>query len=268
MIRAVPDAIDLDHLAVAAERLGDLWPRYLDELGGRWVGGGPSPGFDWAQVSYANGMRVEGLEPARTDEFDFLRRFLDRLGAGPHHITFKVPDLDDVLARLAARDIEPARVDRSEPDWQEAFLFPADAGGIVVQLAQAGDDEPDDFGGGPPPSTAAPAWLDHLALAVADPGATRTLFEGVLGGSPVADGSDGEGPWIELAWPGPGRLRLVAAEGAAKAWIGERAGRLHHVAFTVDDPARIAGAVERDGGSFEVPPESNLGVRLRLSPAA
>ena len=268
MIGSVPDAIDLDHLAVAAERLDDLWPRYLGELGGTWVGGGPSPGFDWAQVSYANGMRVEGLQPARTDEFDFLRRFLDRLGAGPHHITFKVPDLDDVLARLAARDIQPARVDRSEADWQEAFLFPADAGGIVVQLAQAGDGEPDDLGGGPPPSTTAPAWLDHLALAVADLGATRTVFEGVLGGSPVADGSDGEGPWVELAWPGPGRLRLMAARGAAAAWIGERAGRLHHVAFTVDDPARIAGAVERDGGGFEVPPEANLGVRLRLFPAA
>jgi catechol 2,3-dioxygenase-like lactoylglutathione lyase family enzyme len=213
-------------------------------------------------------MRVEGLQPARTDEFDFLRRFLDRLGAGPHHITFKVPDLDDMLARLAADDIQPARVDRSEADWQEAFLFPADAGGIVVQLAQAGDGEPDDLGGGPPPSTAAPAWLDHLALAVADQAATRNLFEGVLGGVPVADGADGEGPWVELAWPGPGRLRLVAAEGPAAAWIGGRTGRLHHVAFTVEDPARIGGATEREDGSFEVPPEANLGVRLRLAPAS
>ena len=54
------DAV-LDHVAVAAERASDLWPRYAGELAGEWVGGGESIGFDSGQVGYANGMRLEGL---------------------------------------------------------------------------------------------------------------------------------------------------------------------------------------------------------------
>lgn len=277
MIGAVPDArldaIDLDHIAVAAWRLDDLWPRYVTELGGEAAGSGPSPGFDWAQVSYANGMRVEGLQPARVDEFDFLERFLDRHGPGPHHITFAVPDLGDALGALGRAGINPARVDRSNPGWQEAFLFPTDAWGIVVQLAQQGDEDydvilPPDF---PDPAAYAPAEpgeparLDRIVLSVGDVDAAGHTYEQLLGGAKVDEGSGGGGSWVELGWPGPGRLRLQPPAADRPIPAG-RSGRLDHLAFTVTDPAAIRGALPADGDLFDVPPEANLGVRLRLSP--
>src|SRR3954465_8335686 len=77
------DRADLDHVAVATEDQQPAWLRYAGELGGQYDGGGPSPGFWAGQVAYANGMRVEVLEPANVDQNDFLRRFLDRNGPGP-----------------------------------------------------------------------------------------------------------------------------------------------------------------------------------------
>src|SRR3982074_315909 len=53
--RLMIERIDLDHVAVAAERLDDLWPRYAGDLAGAWAGGGVTPGFASAQVAFANG---------------------------------------------------------------------------------------------------------------------------------------------------------------------------------------------------------------------
>ena len=266
--RSVSEALDLDHIAVAAWHADDLWPRYVGDLGGATIGGGPSPGFDWAQVGFANGMTVEGLEPARVDEFDFLQRFLDRHGPGPHHLTFKVPDLEAVLAILDAAGIQPARVDRSDPRWQEAFLFPADACGIVVQLAQQADDDGPEPLPADIPSPAAharpgveQASLDRIVLAVADRTVALRLYRDLLDGTETGEGVDGDGAWVDLRWPGPGRIRLLQTGDVPAG----RTGYLHHLAFTTADPAGITDAAPGPDGTFEVPREQNLGVRLRLS---
>lgn len=257
----MPIPADLDHVAVAAEHVELLWPRYAGDLGGTWEGGGTSPGFYSAQVRYANGMKVEGLHPAGVEHNDFLRRFLDHSGPGPHHLTFKVPDLRAALDEAAGSGFTPVGVNLSDPGWQEAFLHPKQAHGIVVQLAQSGEGgewvpepEPAGFPAGPT------AVLDHVAHAVADLDAARALFEIVLGGRVV----DEDGGGVLLAWPGPGRVRLVELD-ADDAWLEGRSGRLHHLAFRVADPAAVAGAVALGDGRYEVPPEDNLGARLVLT---
>ena len=53
----VGDTIDFDHVAVGVERIADLWPRYVGDLGGTWLGGGDSPGYRFAQVSSDSGAR-------------------------------------------------------------------------------------------------------------------------------------------------------------------------------------------------------------------
>ena len=58
-------AIDLDHVAVAATSAWDNLDRYGGDLGGEWTGGMTDPGFYWGQVRFAGGMRVEVLEPVR-----------------------------------------------------------------------------------------------------------------------------------------------------------------------------------------------------------
>lgn len=263
----MPLPADLDHVAVAAHRTADLWPCYAGDLGGAWVGGGDTAGFYSAQVQFANGMKVEGLEPRRVDENDFLARFLAANGPGPHHLTFKVPDIHAALVELAVAGYEPINVNLAEPSWMEAFLHPKTAHGIVVQVAQSsgaewGEPAPD---GLPAPRVAVPATLDVVTHLVADLAAARHLFGTVLGGTAVAE----EHGAVLLAWPGPGRVRLVQPEAGTPeaAWLGARVGRLHHLGFTVATPDRLAAAVVLPDGTVEVPPEANQGVRLRLTPA-
>ena len=262
------EQIDLDHVAVAAERMADLWPRYAGDLAGRYEGGGWTPGFLSAQVSYANGMRLEVLEPHKPEDNDFLRRFIDRNGPGPHHLTFKVGDIRAAIAAAEAAGYPPVSVNLSDPGWQEAFLHPKAAHGVVVQLAQSSGGG--DWGGLPadglpPPRTAGPASLDRVVLAVADLDGAQRMFADLLGGRVIDDDIDASGTWVDLAWPGPGRVRLVQPH-TGDPWLGDRAGRMRHLAFTTDDPAAVPGAVARGDGTFEVPPEANLGTRLLLFP--
>lgn len=253
--------IDLDHVAVAFERAADAWPRYGGDLPGEWVGGGVSVGFSSAQVRYANGMKVEALAPHRHQENDFLRRFLDRSGPGPHHLTFKVPDIEAAIADAGHRGYEPVGIDLRDPGWKEAFIHPKQACGIVVQLAQsAGDwDEP---GPSPLPRPRVPelAVLQRVVHLVADRDEAVALFEGLLGGS----SDDGE-----LRWPGGGRIHLGQPDPGTEeaAWLGARSGRLHHLAFVVAAPGDVPDAVPIGDGRYEVPPEANHGTRLVLAPA-
>jgi hypothetical protein len=266
--------IDLDHVAVAVETHTDAWPRYAGDLPpARWIGGGGTAGFASYQVEYANGMKVEVLEPFNVEHNDFLRRFLDRNGPGPHHLTFKVKSLTDALAEAERAGYRPVGVNLANAWWKEAFLHPKDAPGIVVQLAES--NEGGDWGGDrenpawlPAPRTERPAALVHVAHALADLDEGRRLFVDLLNGRPQAEGEDAGIRWIDLAWPGPGRVRLLAGA-PLDAWLDGRAGRLHHLAFTTDDPATIEGArPTSEDGTFEVAPDDNHGVRLRLNAAA
>ena len=252
------EGADFDHVAVAAERWTDAWPRYVGELGGVWVAGGPDPGFASAQVRYANGMRLEVLEPHEPERNDFLRRFLDRSGPGPHHLTFKVPDLAGALTLVEAAGYRPVGVNLEHEHWKEAFLHPKDAPGLVVQLAQStpggdwGTPAPDNL---PAPRPSRPASLERVTHAVADIDEGLRLFQGLLGGVAVDAGEDDRSRWVELRWPGPGRLRLLAGT-AVTPWLAGRSGRIHHLAFSLpglDAPTELA-------------PDDNLGVRLLLAP--
>jgi hypothetical protein len=247
--------IDLDHVALAFEDRRPGQARYAGELGGRWRGGGADPGFWSEQVEYANGMKVELLEPLNVEQNDFLRRFLDRNGPGPHHLTFKVKDIRTALTHVEEAGYRPVSVNLDNEHWKEAFLHPKDAPGVVVQLAQSS--ESGDWGVPIPdgyPSPAGPtATLDRVVHAVAALDVGTRLFADLLRGQEIARGEDEAGRWIDLRWPGPGRIRLVEPTSTSSpiaAWIGDRAGRVHHLAFSGAGPARI------------VSPEDNNGVRL------
>lgn len=258
----------LDHLAVASESWNELWPRYRGELGGTWVSGDEDgPGFAPAQVRYANGMKVEVLMPNLPGQNDFLRRFLDRRGPGPHHVTFKVPSITAAIGNVETAGYRPVGIDLRDPTWQEAFIHPKDGPGIVVQLAEA----PMEWSS-PPPRAFPPAGItpaatfDYVGLAVVDLPRALELFVDLLDGLQTAAGRDElfGTDFIELGWSSGGRIRLFTAPH----WIarGEN-GVMHHAAFTVADAATVAGAKPLDDGRFEVAPEDNLGVRLVLTSA-
>lgn len=279
------DGADLDHVALAGESRAALEKRYAGDLGGLALAEGPGYGFWWAQLEFANGMALEMLEPNRVEDNDFLRRFLDRNGPGPHHLTFKVPDFHVALEEAERAGYSPVGVNESDPDWKEAFLHPKDAPGVVVQLAESHEHVVHPTAG---PGRARAA-LSHVGHAVASLEEGRRLFVGLLGGEVLAGGEETGHRWEELGWPGPGRVRLLAptGDGPLRDWLGPRAGRVHHLAFSVEDPASVPDVAAydvtslaagtpgpEDGGSagnsasagtWVVEPSHNLGTRLVLT---
>ena len=257
------DAAAFDHVALALPSRAPFWEVFAGDLGGAWVGSGDTlGGFSFAQLRYANGMKVEALEPLAGGS-DFLVRFLAGDGPGPHHLTFKVDDLAGAIERAEAGGYEPLGISLEGPWWKEAFLHPRQASGIVVQLAWAAGELDDPA---PPwlpePRVTERAELVHVAHAVADLEAGLALFKGLLGGRTVDAGAGGGIGFVDLAYPGAGRLRLIAG-GPMTEWVGERAGRLHSMCFRVADPGGVTGTVARDGW-WEVAPTGPLGVRLVL----
>ncbi len=200
----------LDHVAIGTGVLTDGWQLFGGLLGGTWTYGGDSPGFWWGQVQFAAGPKVELITPAggREPDSGFLKRFLDARGAGPHHLNFIVPHIEETLARVSALGIEPVQVSLQSPAWKEAFLHPRDVYGIVIQVAEQS---------GPPPDLAPPAGFpvpgqpSRFALVehhVDDiEGATR-LFAAALEGE-IVGGHDRRASSVELTWRNGARLRLV-----------------------------------------------------------
>lgn len=256
------EGADLDHVALAAHGRQDLEVRYGGELGGKPLAAGPGPGFRWAQLQYGNGMVVEMLDPYQVERNDFLQRFLDRSGPGPHHVTFKVPEFRAALEAARSAGYGPVGIDESDPNWKEAFLHPKDAPGVVVQLAES-HEHLDDLD----PNYYPLSRLRHVGHAVASIDDGLRLFAGLLGGVTVEEGKGDDHTWVELGWPGPGRIRLLQPDGAGPVadWLGERRGRVHHLGFAVAEPAQISGATRRDD-HWVVDPGDNLGTRLILTP--
>jgi methylmalonyl-CoA/ethylmalonyl-CoA epimerase len=218
----------LDHIALAMRDVTEPLATLVGRLGGTVTSGGEWVGFRPMQVFLGNdagGMKVELLEPWDVDRNDFLERFLQRHGAGPHHLTFKVDDLPAALERVAVAGLTPVGVDLSQPEWREAFLLPRDAHGTVVQLADSNmamglplDEYRAATANGvmaspkwwpdPPPRAKDGARLRSIVLRVTDGAAARRFFVDLLGGSPTASTADDE---FELEWPGGGRLRFEVA---------------------------------------------------------
>lgn len=256
-------AAAFDHVALALHDRRPFVDVFAGDLGGRWVGSAETMGgFSFTQLRYANGMKVEALEPL-TPGHDFLVRFLAATGPGPHHLTFKVPDLAAAVERASAAGYEPLGISLDDERWKEAFLHPKEASGIVVQLAwSAGELHKPSPAWLPASRVAEPADLVHVAHAVADLEGALRLFKGLLGGRSVDAGAGGGLGFVDLGFSGPGRLRLLAGDPVAS-WIGDRSGRLHSLCFRVADPGGVVGAVARPGW-WEVAPEPPLGTRLIL----
>ncbi|MFI6601540.1 VOC family protein [Nonomuraea sp. NPDC050536] len=138
--------VSFDHTAVAAPRIRDLLPIYRDLLGGVYLGGGdhPDSGYRTLQLQYANGSKVELMEPLAGSTFFDSFFELTRGRGGVHHLNFHVSDIDAAVARLTGRGYRLHGLNLANPRWREVFLHPKEAHGVLIQLAQPGprDREP------------------------------------------------------------------------------------------------------------------------------
>jgi catechol 2,3-dioxygenase-like lactoylglutathione lyase family enzyme len=145
-----------DHIALALPRIADAVEFLVGVLGGVPAAGAQGgPEFRFGTWRYANAGKIEVIEPVGAD--GFVHRFLAARGPGVHHVTFKVPSLDEACDRARTRGYDIVGYDDSYDDWKTAFLHPKQALGIVVQFAQtSGLNDPDEWtpptlAGTPPP---------------------------------------------------------------------------------------------------------------------
>jgi methylmalonyl-CoA/ethylmalonyl-CoA epimerase len=227
----VTDRYDLDHVALAAADTSPALRFLTGPLGGTILFGGQGTGFRpmqvWIGTDDGDGMPIELLEPWAVDENDFLARFLARHGAGPHHMTFKVPSLVAALERVQSAGFHPVNVDMSDPEWKEAFLMPREAHGTVVQLAEShghpetraallahvranGPNMHPRWWADPAPPEGPPARLRRVVLRTPSLPAAVGFFAGVLHGDVEHDG-DGR---VDLVWPRGARIGLELRPGA------------------------------------------------------
>ncbi len=258
----------LDHLALASRRAWDNVTRYCFDLGATWLGGPTAPPeeFYFCQVGLAGGAKLEFLEPVPGPGSEFLRRFLHRNGPGPHHLTFKVPDLDAVIAEVSAAGYDVTGVRRDNPEWQEAFLHPKQSHGIVIQLAQPGPGSGEWEAGSllPPSRQDSEPEMTMIKHLVADLPAATELFTGALDMTLTDTGDGPEGTFVELR-QGPWRIKLITpAPGPAAEWMGNRPGRLLQLQMAVDRPAVVPGLLAEPalGDTYVLSPEDNQGTRV------
>lgn len=212
-------AMKLDHVAIATHRVDDALAALVGDLGASVMHGGESIGFRAMQVRVGDGgMSVELLEPWNVEQNDFVARFLERSGPGPHHITFKTGDIRALLDQTEAAGYHPVGVNLANPWWMEAFIHPKEAGGTVIQLAQSEFDtdaiaklDPAITGYGwwpdPPPRSERVVTLHTIAIATPSMPDALRLYRGLLGGEVV---EEGEGV-VRLTWDG-GAVRLEQSD--------------------------------------------------------
>jgi methylmalonyl-CoA/ethylmalonyl-CoA epimerase len=186
--------IKLDHVALGMHSIADAEPFLEGVLGGVKAGGfDGSPPFGFMQWVYANDARIEVIYPIGAD--GFLHRFLARGGPRVHHVTFKVSSLDEMLARATVLGYAIASQDRSDPHWQEAFLHPKQALGIVIQLVEQAP-RPDDFDWAEPKPNGAAVNVIGPRLVAPSAEAARRQWAELLGGSESRSGDS-----LVFAWP-------------------------------------------------------------------
>ncbi|MEA2646546.1 MAG: hypothetical protein QOE92_1629, partial [Chloroflexota bacterium] len=210
------------------------------------------PSWLGIQLAFAGGIRLEALEPIPAPADDFLARFLEHSGPGPHHVTFKVPDIEAALAALERSAIEPMKVDLHDPNWKEAFIHPHFGVGTVVQLAQAGGEWTAEHAPRDPDVELVEADFLGAELEV-DPAAARKLFGDVLGGA-AAELADGA---VAYSWAGGGTLLATPTNGRP---------RLARLVFRLRDDGRGNGAAADLPG--EQPLYDGPATVLRLAPDA
>jgi len=209
----------LDHVALGLRRIADGVPFLVGELGARFMDGGPSGNFTGGQGSFADGEKLELIEPLG-EPGGFMHRFLAARGPGVHHVTFKVPDIAAAAERVRSFGYEVVGYNDDSPYWKELFLHPKQALGIVVQLAEEhplpDGIEPWGVGWEPapgPPRAEPPAQVVGLRLTARHAAAVRRQWGELLGGRERTENGRLSFEWLDSPLRLSVRLDASSADG-------------------------------------------------------
>jgi methylmalonyl-CoA epimerase len=139
-LSVLTDAIRrIDHVAVVVSSLRESLCFYHDVLGlepSRIIelpGEGVKIAF--LPMGGQGGSEIELLEAS--DTTSGVARFLEKRGAGLHHICLEVPDIDKALTDLKSMGIAVLdEVPRPTAEGRGIFVHPRAAGGVLLELVQ------------------------------------------------------------------------------------------------------------------------------------
>jgi methylmalonyl-CoA/ethylmalonyl-CoA epimerase len=92
--------------------------------------------------------------------------------------------------------------------------------------------------------------LDHTSVAVGRIPVALPLFRDLLGGELVGGAEEGPFRWIQLRFPGGGKIELIdpsAPDSFVRRFLDTRGGGVHHITFKVDDLSAAVAAAEAAG---------------------
>ncbi len=136
--------IGLDHIAVAVPDLQAAIKRYSEDFGLPLKGTEdvPDAKTSTAFLPVAK-TQVELVHPLNGE--GPIQKFLDNKGGGLHHLCFRSDDLEADMKRLAAKGYEFIS-DKPKPGahgTSVAWIHPKSTNGVLIEIAQYGDDHPD-----------------------------------------------------------------------------------------------------------------------------
>jgi methylmalonyl-CoA/ethylmalonyl-CoA epimerase len=129
----------INHIGVAVKSLEDTLPFYRDNLGMAFMGI-----EDVAEQKVRVAMlqigesKIELLEP--TSEDSPVAKFIEKNGAGIHHVAYEVNDIEAAIAKLLDDGIRmiDEKPRHGAHGTRIAFIHPKSSNGVLTELCQAG----------------------------------------------------------------------------------------------------------------------------------
>lgn len=129
--------IKIDHLAIAVTDMDAALTFWQDALGLDFGGvdAVPDEAVEIAFLETAN-AHIELVRPTTDDSG--IARYIEKKGAGMHHVCLAVADIEAALRQIAAAGCELINETPRQRDngTRYAFVHPRSTGGVLVELYQ------------------------------------------------------------------------------------------------------------------------------------
>lgn len=127
----------INHIGIAVARLDDQIPFYRDVLQLEFKGTDEVPDQKVRIAMFRVGeVRIELLEPTSPDSP--IARFIEKRGAGIHHIAYQSDDIESDIRAFTAKNIE--MIDDQPRSGVHgtriAFLHPKSSGKVLTEICQ------------------------------------------------------------------------------------------------------------------------------------